>query len=183
MSGQPKRQKIKAELERLAAKAEVDSALSFVELWLESGDTLFDLCGQLALVVGERVYAGSVERLLLEYVPGGFEELRRRLGDARRKGASVMAEEARAIADASDPTPGAVAQARARGDFRFRLAEAWDRERFGSKAAGITIDIGQLHLSALREVNAQRLAARATVDTALLTPTTTETDADFEETE
>ena len=101
-----------------------------------------------------------------------MDQLSRRLNDARRKGAATLAEESKTIADACDPTPGAVAKARAQGDARLRLAEAFDRATFGAKAAGITIDIGQLHLAALRQVNAAHLAARASVDAALLTPST-----------
>ena len=65
--------------------------------------------------------------------------------------AEGMVEDARDIADNVKGVDNAEVQAaKLRIETRMKLAAFWDRDKFGEKQAGVTVNIGSLHLDALR---------------------------------
>ena len=71
---------------------------------------------------------------------------------ARATRASALAEETLTIADTAEERNEAIAKARLRIDTRKWISGAWDRDTYGQAAPGanVQINLGQLHLDALR---------------------------------
>lgn len=88
----------------------------------------------------------------------GHKERRRALWEAALKAsADAKAEEGESILDTLAErvllvTPADVALARARADYKLRLASVRDRERYGEKAQAVSVNVTvqSLHLDALR---------------------------------
>lgn len=78
------------------------------------------------------------------------------LADSRAHAAHGMAEDALAIADGAAGAGSAheVAAAKLRIETRRWLAAVWNRDEFGEKQVGLTVNIGSLHLDALRQAQA-----------------------------
>jgi hypothetical protein len=131
MAGRPKR---KTDLVTLDQVGE-----GRVEELLESAMPIAEVCRQLG--VGKRVLYEW-----LEAAPGRAGLLSR----ARARAAHVLAEEALTIAD---ETTGDVQRDRLRVDTRKWLAGKWNQAQFGdSKGAQVTINLGDLHLQAVKTV-------------------------------
>lgn len=76
--------------------------------------------------------------------------------EALKARAEFLAEETLEIADDVDLDPEAIRKAELQTKARQWLASVSDRERFGKDAAARTqVNIGTLHLTAVKEVNAQ----------------------------
>ena len=76
-----------------------------------------------------------------------------RLLQARARAASSLAEQSLHIADSANPDN--VQVARLQVDVRKWLASKYDPAGFGDQKAQVEINIGQLHVDALRKVNAE----------------------------
>ena len=88
------------------------------------------------------------------------------LRKARQQAASVFAEESIQIADAS--TPESVQVDRLRVETRRWTASKWDASIFGEqKGAHVSIDIGQLHIDALRQANLMEKQAKQAITATL----------------
>lgn len=88
---------------------------------------------------------------------------------ARATSADALAESALDIADASSET--GTSKARLQVETRQWLAGVYDREQYGQQKPGVTVNIGQLHLDALRQRQAEKVAAPSVqvIDTKVLT--------------
>lgn len=90
------------------------------------------------------------------------QERRALYQEARRMSAASIAEDGIELLDAeNDPRMAQLVTSRA--NFRLRLAEVYDRERFGQAKQQIQVDIAVTHLDALRK----RTIVRAAVTPAL----------------
>lgn len=85
----------------------------------------------------------------LKEEPGRWE----RWKEAKRVRAETLAEETQEIADQVREDPDAVAKAGLRIKARQWLAKVLDPETFGERKEAV-VQIGELHLTALREINA-----------------------------
>jgi hypothetical protein len=94
----------------------------------------------------------------LDHGAANKERRRAKYALAKRASAEAYAEDAGAILDdlAEQPvgeiTPALVALSGKRADYRKWVAGMRNPEEFGDKAAGLTVNIGTLHLDALRQV-------------------------------
>jgi hypothetical protein len=94
---------------------------------------------------------GTTRPILYQYLHVN-EEHKRLYQRARLESAGALAEQAMQIVDESDPmVPASVQQARERSGVRRWLAERFDRDTFGQPVGGNVIQIGELHLDALRK--------------------------------
>lgn len=104
---------------------------------------------------------GYSRDMMYQWINQGGEARRQAFEDAKRQSAEALAEQAGRIIDAAaDATStAAVMVARERMGYRKWLAGIRDRETFGERAgAEIQVNIGQLHLDALRARGSVRLA-------------------------
>lgn len=95
-----------------------------------------------------------------------------RFKEAQRDAAPLVFEDGGKILDdlkdvkGRDLSPAVVQVARARADFHIKRASVLDPETFGEKAGvQITVDIGQLHLDALRAKGSMTLYPKAETKT------------------
>jgi transcriptional regulator with XRE-family HTH domain len=96
------------------------------------------------------------------------QERKQTLADSRTHAADGMAEDALEIADSSeDMTKEGIASAKLRIETRQWLAAVWNKDKYGKERDAVVINIGTLHLDALRQAqatpavlagNAERLA-------------------------
>ena len=87
---------------------------------------------------------------------------RPKLDEARKMRAEILAEGAVEIADEVEPRRGAVSKAKLQIDARKWMAARLDPDRFSSNTNGpaVQVTIGELHLAALKSVNARKKAER-----------------------
>jgi predicted RNA-binding protein with EMAP domain len=79
-------------------------------------------------------------------------ELRALHDTAKKEAASALAEQATELVDAAPVERDALTKAKLQAEQRRWLASLYDREQFGEvKADGITVNIGELYISALQE--------------------------------
>jgi len=135
------------------AKAELEEGgtlLDYVCGWLESGETLSSLTDELATELDLTIS----RNLLPNYLRAKYgEDGQARLAHARSIGATSMVEDARDIIDGADASSRENLQhAQMRANIRTWTAERFNREQFGQpKQGSVTINVGHLHLDALRQ--------------------------------
>ena len=120
----------------------------------EHEDAIFDKLdagmthGQIAAELG--VMRSSLTRWL-----NANAERKQLLAESRTHAAEGLAEESLEIADACKGLDNAEVQAaRLKIDTRMRIASVWNPQRFSEKQAGVVVNIGSLHLEALRQAQA-----------------------------
>lgn len=116
----------------------------FVYEWIVGGGTLSSLAEDL------QISRGFVSRKL-----NANPDYRRALDDARRDAAYTMADESLEIAEnmgRTDTTMVQVAAGREQIKVRQWLAGVYNADRFAPKGNNVTINIGDMHLDALRKV-------------------------------
>lgn len=150
MAGKPMRRALFTQLADLGGP-------DFVYAHIANGGSIAGLAEQLGM---DRAY---VSRQI-----NGEPEYRKLLDEARRESAEVMAEDslkiADALADKLDLTSQDVAAAKQRIDTRKWFAAINNPDRFAPKDKAITINIGDLHLDALRKVRAMNAVDAVAID-------------------
>lgn len=143
-----------AELERRTrAHFEDDTSthLDYVCAWVESGKTMLALSKELAAAAG---YADMLPGMLGRYLRAEWgADVTPKLANARTIGAHGLVDEAMEISDEGVEAAPDAARARNRIAARQWAGERWGREDYGTKPAGgahVTLNLGFLHLSALR---------------------------------
>ena len=100
---------------------------------------------------------------------------------ARARAATVLVDEAIEIADEVDAEhPGEINKAKIRIGVRQWVAERWNRQAYGapSAQANVTINLGSVHLDALRSrTSGHGQDAEGVIDVTPRTPTAAELDA------
>lgn len=149
MAGQPMKRSLFTGIEEMAKLASLDAGREitgpeFVYEWIVDGGTLTSLADDL------NISRGFVSRKL-----NANDAYRKALEEARRDAADTMAEENLRIADAmsaSDTTMVQVAAGREQIKVRQWLAGVYNADKFAPKGNNVTINIGDMHLDALRKV-------------------------------
>jgi len=147
MAGKPLKKKMLAELEERAAIAELTPA-EFVHDFIADGKTLVDL----AKVLG-------VSRSYLSRNLNAIPNIREALSKGRLEGADALAEQMLFLSDdiAAKMDKGEEVKneriniLREQNSVRKWLAAVGNPERYGRNDNGVTINLGDLHLDALRK--------------------------------
>lgn len=160
MASQPRRRALLALTDRLA-KEEIGPEATGLDWILDrvaSGRTFTDIANELGAAFGPD-WGGpgsgtgpwSPSRAFVSLVFNRINpDAGQRIAEARKQGATAMAEQALAIVDAASTTTTATVQkARLQLDARLALAAAFDRATFGTKAPEIQLNLGDLHIEAL----------------------------------
>lgn len=145
MAGQPKTREMLAKIEAAGGAARLLERVA-------AGETIIRIADDVG--VSRNIVSGLLNST----------EHRDALRNARRSAASVLAEESLQIADESKPEFAQVDKLRV--DTRRWAAGKWDRETFGEqRGTQVTINLGALHLDALRRMNADRATRALPEDT------------------
>jgi len=169
MAGRQKPKRIVTLLGRLAEEElDLDSpnALDYAVAWLADGKTVQQLADHLTKLAGEPVHRGWLTPVLLKLAPNAEQQM----NDARRRSSHALVEDAQAIVDtaAAEPTREGIAAAKVQADIRTWRAARYNRETFGDKAThSVEINLGQLHLDALRQRGARQAELQASATLAL----------------
>lgn len=148
----PKREAVRAELLQRARAlfGEEATALDFACDWTANAKTLTRLAAKMSEALGVDVSRETVRRAVA--VDEEDTNGERRLRAARVEGASVMVDEARAIADEVSENREAIAKAKLRSDLRVWVASKWGREEYGEqKSSLVQISASELHIDAMRQ--------------------------------
>jgi hypothetical protein len=119
---------------------------------------LFDMVadGKTVKWIMETHFPELSRAMFYRYIYAGGEERDKRFKVARKVGAGMLIEEALEILDDADATTkGGASKAKAQAAFRQWLAGKFNKEEYGDEhpnalPAGTVLNIGQLHLHALR---------------------------------
>lgn len=149
MAGQPMKRSLFTGIQEMAKLASIDEGREitgpeFVYEWIVGGGTLTSLAEDLQL------NRGYVSRKL-----NANAEYRKVLDEARRDAAHAMADESLQIAEnmgRTDTTMVQVAAGREQIKVRQWLAGVYNADKFAPKGNNVTINIGDMHLDALRKV-------------------------------
>jgi len=158
MAGRPKTRATLDALQALANEAlgEGASALEYVTDRLASGERMIDLCDLLAKPQGTLDFTpsyGMIQNALDMEASGKKQEVAAALSAARRQGAHAKVEEAEQIVDDVGANKDQIARAKLQAEIRTWAAARNNRDAYGDqKAAGVEINIGELHLGALQRI-------------------------------
>lgn len=123
------------------------SSLDYVCHWLSSGKTAKSLAASLAEDLPFPLdYAALMRYLKTVYGEKADHEIEQ----ARTNASYALSEEALDIVDAPAETSAEVARAASRARSRQWMAERYNSSKFGQHKHSLTVNIGTLHLDALR---------------------------------
>jgi hypothetical protein len=161
-----------AEMARRAEEADT-TPLDYACDWVASGGTLRGLADDIASQVQLDITRNMVS-VYLRNQPDGLA----RLEEARREGAGGLVEEGLDILDAEVESREDAMRNKNRADYRARIAGFWNPSEYGERGKGgttVNLNLGQLHLTALRAAEpAPLLAAVEGEDYETLLPGTPE---------
>lgn len=145
------------ELERRAREEFGDgpeTVLDYASHWVASGHTLTELADELSVALKTTIHRQTLSAYLNEL--GGPE----RLVQAREEGAHALIERSLIRARAVPENRDAIQKARLVIDTEQWLAGRWNKRELGEqKGANLTVlNLGQLHIEALRAFGRQQVA-------------------------
>lgn len=121
---------------------------------LADGETVSSVCRKIKELYPDEL--GELSRGVLSTWCNRPERKERYL-EARRMGAVAYAEDSLEIADGAPLSKEGISKAKLRADTRKWIAGKLDRDAWGEQTqAGVTVNIGQMHLNAVRELSAER---------------------------
>lgn len=124
------------------------TTLDYVCHWIESGKTSKALALDLSNALPfELDYAGLMRYLRSTH---GTEKVDQAIEQARVQSSYALSEEALDIVDERADTSAEVARAASRARSRQWMAERYNSAKFGQQKGSVTVNIGTLHLDALR---------------------------------
>lgn len=162
LAGRPKRRALIQQLTKLAAEELEDgnAHLEYVVRWIENGGTTRDLAKLITEGAGEEITGSYVTRYLNDVYPDTYGPA---MTAARSVGAFAIVEETQDIADDLThglPDKNKTAIAKLRIDTRLWMAERYNRKELGApKDQAVVINIGSLHMDALRSRSTARVTA------------------------
>lgn len=146
MPGRPLRRAMIQELEARATEAELPDILSYIEGWLESGQTFQDLAQDIAVAIGK-----PLSRSMVSTYVNSLPDAPQRITQARAAGAHAHADKALELADTVKPQADEIAKVNTQIRLRQWLAEKQNKEAYGqSSKVEVTHTLNTLHLDALR---------------------------------
>lgn len=151
MASRPKLARFRAAMNRIAAREGFETpgeALAWALSEIEAGVPIAHLWREVQKEAGEESTRTWAYTVLYSLAP----DARQRVKEARRLGAVALVDEALELSDRMAVTAAEAASTRLAVDTRLRLAGIFNREELGESAAKVQIgiDLGQLHLDALR---------------------------------
>jgi hypothetical protein len=157
MAGRPKERRLKAKLAEIA-KREIGphaTSIDWVVQRVADGVTVGKIAEYLAQEMNE-----SVSRSFFSWhINNATPDAKARIRAARKDATHVWAEQTLDIAARPVSTTAEVQQARLQIETRRWLTAVFNREEFSEKQQHeVTLDLGQLHLAALRTYNAKQVA-------------------------
>lgn len=143
------------------------TVLDYVCEWQAQGETLVRLVAEISedAKINPPLDPGAVRRWLNRHFDP--DVVADRLAEARERGAHVLAEVS--ITEAVDNTNKDMAPViRVRNDARHWAAERWNKRELGQQKAGVslTLNVGSLHLDAMRTRALEAAKERAPAQTA-----------------
>lgn len=156
-----------AELERRAKAFDGATVLEYAIDWVGSGKTLTELADSISrrLKQGDEYITRHMVSRYLNGLPGGAQAL----NAARSEGAHGLADSGvKIVDDAEGGDREAIAAAKARADFRLRMAGFWNKPEYAAQQKGevnVNFRLGDMHLDALR-----RRAVQGRVETPTALP-------------
>lgn len=157
MAGRPKLRELAAKIERLARSEGYERGIEWVCARYADGWTRARIVNRLGSSVWMFEEWCDDADLADADVLGGHTRRAYIERARRRRGESFADEAVEILDDAADAEePHHVTAAKNRAEMRLRLAKADDRARYGEeKGAGVQINIGTLHLEAIKQVKAE----------------------------
>lgn len=150
MAGRRKLAKLRATMKKVAEAEMGDGteAIEWICAQIESGKTVGQLADFFATKMGE-----GCSRSWFSYAINRDPDHKARIAAARKEAAHVILDEALEIADrqVENESSASVQRARLQADTRVRLAALWNREAYGAQQGQIQVNLGALHLEALRQ--------------------------------
>jgi hypothetical protein len=151
MAGRTKTRAARKELQRRAIEELGENAtpLDLICELTENGKTLTDIATEVSAALGYEVSRTLVRRAAFD---GHSEEAaEQRLAQARARGAATLVEEGFAEAQATPADKDQIAKQKLLNELRHYIAGVWNRQEYGQqRQAGVQVNIGTLHLDALR---------------------------------
>jgi hypothetical protein len=149
MPGQPKRARLLAALYRRAGAelGEGATPLDYICDAIAGGSNFFKLAASLEEEMGEPISRGFVSNVANNF----SSDARARLDAARAEGAGALVDKALNIAEEAPTDAGGVQRAKLEIGMLQWTAERHNRAQYGSAKPELTINLGMLHLDALRQ--------------------------------
>jgi hypothetical protein len=149
MAGRPKEGRLKAKLAEIAKREMGPGAtgLDWTVQQVADGVTI----GKIAELLAEEMEESVSRSFFSWHINNVTTDAKERIKAARKEATHVWAEQALNIAERPATTTADVQQARLQIETRRWLAGIFNREEFSEKQQHeVTLDLGQLHLAALR---------------------------------
>lgn len=150
---------------RLYFEDDEHTVLDYVCAWQAGGNTLKRLAVEISedTKLDPPIDSGTIRRWLNRTYDR--DELDERLAEARELGAHALVDAALDDAEEIDDTAAAKI-VRVRNDARHWTAERWNRRELGQSKPGVnvTLNVGTLHLDAMRQRNAEAARTPSTRD-------------------
>jgi Bacteriophage Sf6, terminase small subunit-like len=148
MAGRPKERRFRAALTQLAEREKM-TPLDWVVAQLESGTSVRKIGDALR----EEAKEESSPQWIYTLLHGLASEAKDRIREARRVGATALADQALEISDRPATSTADVQANRLAVDTRRWIAASFDRATFGDSPprVDVSVDLGSLHLAALRQ--------------------------------
>jgi len=143
-----------------------ESRLDYVCARLSNGEFLEDIAAEIQRDTLVEIPQHSLRRWLIDEF--GKPEVMERFGEARKDAADAHVAKAWQILEDAPEVREALVKAKHKADLRIWMAERANRERYGpasAQALNVTVNIAQLHASALR---ARTIASPASIAPALV---------------
>jgi hypothetical protein len=136
MAGQPLKRQFLADLKKLGGVQHIADRIS-------DGDTFTAIAKEFGL-----------SRNFMTTVLYKEPEAKALLQSAKKERSNTLAEQCLDIVDNVDPSPNEISKAREQASVRKWLASCENPETYGQKQSAVTINVGDLHLDALRNAKA-----------------------------
>ena len=136
MAGTPIKRKLIADIEK-------SGGFEYILSTIVDGGSIQDLASSF----------GVSRKFLSEFLNKDPEQ-KIALKQARKMKAETLADQALQLVDAVEENPNAISKAREQASIRKWLAGVHDPDTYGQKQANVTINVGDLHLDALRHAPA-----------------------------
>jgi hypothetical protein len=156
MASRPKEGRLKVKLAALAERDGCETPLAWVVNRIENGTNVTALAREVAATELPDHPAETFSRNWFSMVinkmpvPEGVASAKDQIAQARREAAHALVDEAMDIADERVATTADVQRNRLRTETRLKIAGWWNPDYSEKAKVSVALDIGALHLSALR---------------------------------
>ena len=156
MASRPKEARLTKKLAALAARDGYDTPIAWVVNQIENGTNVTTLARDVAAIELPDHLAEPCSRnwfsMVINKMPvrEGASSAKEQIAQARREAAHLLVDEAMNIADEPVATSADVQRNRLRTETRLKIAGWWNPDYSEKAKLAVSLDLGQLHLDALR---------------------------------